>query len=102
PDMYNQPAVNIAVSTLMRSHWIDRVVALDDFDVEYAAGLREHLRLPGLDASTTRFFRDKLAMRTRAQQCGLRVPGFTGVFNREVVEAWMKTVPEPWLLKPRS
>ena len=36
-----------AVSYLARTRVIDRVVALDDFDVEMAAALREHLRLPG-------------------------------------------------------
>lgn len=102
PDMYHQPALNVAVSKLMRHEWIDRVVALDDFDVEYAAGLREHLRLPGLDASTVRFFRDKLAMRTQAQRSGLRVPGFTGVFNHDQAAAFMRDTPGPWLLKPRS
>src|ERR1035441_1871114 len=38
-----------AVSYLARSRAIDRVVALDDFDVEMAAALREHLRLPGME-----------------------------------------------------
>ena len=38
--------------------------------VETAADLREHFRLPGIGASQARFFRDKLAMRTRARQMG--------------------------------
>ncbi|MDP3445354.1 MAG: ATPase, partial [Ignavibacteria bacterium] len=34
-----------AVSYLARTEQIDRIVALDDFDVEKAARLREHLRI---------------------------------------------------------
>jgi hypothetical protein len=32
------------------------VVALDDFDLEMAASLREHLRIPGMGETTTRYF----------------------------------------------
>src|SRR6266496_3424062 len=35
-----------AVSYLARTRVFDRIVALDDFDVEMAAALREHLRVP--------------------------------------------------------
>ena len=49
---------------LMRKKKIDRIVALDDFDVEKAAYLREEFRLPGMGQTTARYFRDKLAMRT--------------------------------------
>ena len=56
-----------AVSYLARTRVIDRIVALDDFDVEMAAALREHLRLPGMGETTVRHFRDKLAMRMKAR-----------------------------------
>ena len=56
-------------------------MALDEFDLEAAALLREHMRLPGLGQTVTRFFRDKLAMRTQARQAGIGVPEFTGIFN---------------------
>ncbi len=53
-----------AVAFLMRSLKIDRIVALDDFDVEVGADLREHFRTThtGHDESVARYFRDKLAM----------------------------------------
>ncbi|MCA9967992.1 MAG: hypothetical protein KC423_27290, partial [Anaerolineales bacterium] len=38
-----QPDVTYAVSYLMRGNKIDRIVPLDDYDVETAAALREHL-----------------------------------------------------------
>src|SRR6187402_1627721 len=49
---------------------------LDDFDLEKASALREHLRIPGMGETTTRYFRDKLAMRMKAQEHGLPVPAF--------------------------
>ena len=50
------------VANLMRHKKIDSIVALDDFDVEKAAYLRENLRMPGMGQTTGRYFRDKLAM----------------------------------------
>ncbi len=76
--------------------------ALDEFDLETAALLREHLRLPGMGESATRFFRDKLAMRVRAMQAGVRVPEFTPVFHYDDVRDFLSSVPGPWLLKPRT
>src|SRR5262245_48515773 len=54
-----------AVAYLMRTRKVDRIVALDDFDVEVAAHLREHFRMQdtGHCESTARFFRDKLGKR---------------------------------------
>src|ERR1019366_2632179 len=73
-----------------------------DFDLEMAAGLREHLRIPGMGETTTRYFRDKLAMRMKAQEAGLNVPEFVHVLNDRRVSAFMDRVPLPWVLKPRS
>jgi biotin carboxylase len=90
------------VSYLARENRIDRIVALDEFDLEVAALLREHMRLPGMCESLTRHFRDKLAMRVRSRQCGVPVPEFTSVFNYDDLRNFMGHVPGPWLLKPRT
>jgi len=90
-----------AVSYLARSNEIDRIVPLDDFDLEIAALLREHLRVPGMGETTTRYFRDKLAMRVRAQSAGLRVPEFVDVMNDARLRSFTARVPAPWMLKPR-
>jgi len=87
---------------LMRSRKIDRVVALDDFDVEKAALVRETFRLPGMGQTTGRHFRDKLAMRVKAAEAGINVPAFIGLFNDVEVDNYLKTVKAPWLIKPRS
>ena len=89
------------VTYLARTRRTDRIVALDEFDVENAALLREHMRLPGLGQTISRYFRDKLAMRSQAKSKGIPVPEFTGVFNYDDLRAFMRDVPGPWLLKPR-
>ncbi len=90
-----------AVSHLCRSIPFDRIVPLDDFDLEKASFLREHLRLPGLGESATRYFRDKLAMRMRALEHGIRVPDFTAIINYEKITRFLESVWPPWVLKPR-
>jgi biotin carboxylase len=96
-DTYRRRADAIA-----RTHRIERIVALDDFDVETAAMLREHLQVPGMGRTTASRFRDKLAMRMKARELGIPVPDFTPVFNDEEVNEWTARVPPPWVLKPRS
>jgi len=89
------------VSYLAREESIDRIVPLDDFDLEKAAALREHLRVPGLGETTTRYFRDKLAMRQQALEAGIPVPAFVHALNRARLRDYTERVPPPWLVKPR-
>jgi biotin carboxylase len=67
-----------------------------------AAALREHLRVSGMSESTTRFFRDKLAMRMRAAARDLRVPDFSPLFDYDRLRTYLARVPGPWVIKPRS
>ena len=92
----------LGVSYMARTEMIDRIVALDDFDVETAATLREHLRVPGMGDTTARYFRDKLAMRTKARNEGLLVPEFIHVLNHAKLREFCERIPPPWVLKPRS
>lgn len=102
PDLRKRPDIIYAVSYLMRGQYIDAIVPLDDYDVETAAALREHLRLPGLGESGARYFRDKLAMRMQAAANGIPVPPFTPTFTYDRLREYMERVPPPWVLKPRS
>jgi carbamoylphosphate synthase large subunit len=102
PDMYDLNAMINGVSYLARTHRFDRIVAIDDFDVETAATLREHFQMPGLGTTVARRFRDKLAMRATARNAGLPVPDFIQVANYEALSEWMARVPPPWVLKPRG
>jgi biotin carboxylase len=91
-----------AVTHLARSHKLHRIVALDEYDMETAATLREHLRVPGMGLTTMRYFRDKLAMRMRALDRGVRVPDFVPVVNHDDIRYYLEHVPGPWVLKPRQ
>ncbi|MGA9565159.1 MAG: ATP-grasp domain-containing protein [Candidatus Korobacteraceae bacterium] len=94
--------VLLGISHLAKTEVIDRIVPMDDFDVETAAALREHLRVPGMGDTTARYFRDKLAMRARARDAGLPVPEFIQVLNYKLLHEFLQRVPPPWVLKPRS
>jgi len=89
------------VNHLSRTERIERIVPLDDFDLEKAALLREHLRVPGFGESATRYFRDKLSMRMRAAESGIKVPAFTGTAHYQDITDFLEKVPPPWVLKPR-
>jgi biotin carboxylase len=93
----------IRTVTYMARGWkFDRIVALDEFDMETVAALREHMRIPGMGRTTTAHFRDKLAMRFEAQRAGALVPEFSPVLNYDDLRVYMENVPAPWVLKPRA
>jgi biotin carboxylase len=90
-----------AITNIAGSRPIDRVVGLDEFDVITAALAREHLQLGGMTSSHALRFRDKLSMRNIASEGGIACPEFTGVFNKDAIEAYLDRVPPPWIVKPR-
>lgn len=102
PDDAGAEAFIHAAAQLGRRRKLHAIVALEEFDVINAALAREHLRLPGLDASRARLFRDKLAMRVRARDAGIRVPDFAPLFNYQEIGEYMERTPPPWVVKPRS
>ena len=102
PDLTQRESMINGVSWLARREQIDRVVPLDEFDLEMASTLREHMRVPGRGESTVRFFRDKLAMRMQAEERGLLVPEFVSIFNYDRIREFFGRIPGPWFLKPRS
>jgi biotin carboxylase len=102
PEDLPLPGLLNAVSYTARTRKIDRIAALDEFDMENVSAIREHLRIPGMGLTTVRYFRDKLAMRARAKEAGILVPDFVHVLNHGELGEFMARVPAPWLLKPRS
>jgi biotin carboxylase len=90
------------VSHIAKRREVDRIVALEEFDVVIAALAREHLCMPGLSSSTAKTFRDKLAMSVGARDAGIKVPDFVPAINHEEVKEYLDRVPPPWILKPRS
>jgi len=100
----DMPEVDIrqGAAYLARTERLDRIVALDDFDVETAAMLREYLHVPGMGETTARAFRDKLAMRGRARAADIPCPEFVHVLNDVAITEWTSRVTPPWVLKPRG
>lgn len=90
------------ISLLGRQTRIDRVVALEEFDVITAARIRDHFCLPGMTSGTARLFRDKWAMSMKAREAGVSVPDFVPLLNYDEIRAFMARVPPPWIVKPRS
>ena len=102
PEELPVPDIVKSVTHLAGEEKLDRIVALDEFDLETAATLREHLRIPGMGLTTMRYFRDKLAMRMRALDRHVRVPDFVPVVNHRDIQYYFDHVPGPWVLKPRQ
>lgn len=99
---FSMDEIIAGLAYMMRSKKVDRIVALDDFDVERAAHLREHFRIPGMGQTTGRHFRDKLAMRMKAQEAGIKVPMFSSLFNDHDIFEYTQKVTFPCVVKPRS
>jgi len=100
-ELTEQQVLN-TVTWMARGRKFDRLTALDEFDMEVVARLREHMRIPGMGTSVVANYRDKLAMRTTARDAGFLVPEFVGVLNYDELREYMDGTPGPWLLKPRA
>src|SRR5580658_10046676 len=101
PELTVEQILN-TVSYIARSKRFDRVAALDEFDLETAAQVREHMRIRGMGVTASAYYRDKLAMRIGAQESGFLVPEFCRLLNYDELRTYMAHVPAPWLLKPRA
>jgi biotin carboxylase len=97
------PALMIDLTAFIgRKLRVDRVVALEEFDVMTAALIREHFCLPGMSSSTAKTFRDKYRMAEAARAAGIVLPDYVPLINADEVREFMERVPAPWIIKPRS
>jgi biotin carboxylase len=102
PSGLNREQILNTVSWMARNRNYDRVVALDGYDLETAAEIREHMRVPGMGTTTAGCYRDKLAMRVIGRAFGYPVPDFCRVLNYDEMRDYMSRVRPPWLLRPRG
>ena len=102
PEGLTLDQITNTVTYLARTRKFDRIVALDEFDMEAAAHLREHMRIPGMGRTAISHFRDKLAMRYAARAAGIVEPVFTRVLVHDELHVWMERMSPPWVLKPRA
>lgn len=87
---------------IFRTHKVDKIIALDDYDVKKVSWLREEFRSPGMGETTARHFYDKLAMRMIARDNDIRIPGFSSLFNDDDIRKFFDSSEGPWVVKPRS
>jgi biotin carboxylase len=102
PNDAGPPLMIDLASFIGRKSKVDRVVALEEFDVVTAALIREHFCLPGMNSSIAKGFRDKLMMAVNAKAARLDVPDFVPLINEAEITEFMQRVPPPWVIKPRS
>jgi hypothetical protein len=101
PPGLNREQILNTVSWMSRGRRFDSVIALHEHDLETAAQIREHMRVPGMGTTTAGCYRDKLAQRVIARAFGYPVPEFCRVLNYDELRDYMARVPGPWLLRPR-
>ena len=88
---------------MARERRFDRIVALDEYDLETAAQLREHMRIPGMGVTTVGLLPRQAGHADRARgTSGFLVPEFCRVLNYDELRDYMDRVHAPWLLKPRA
>jgi biotin carboxylase len=102
PNDAGPPLMIDLTAFIARKQKVDRVVALEEFDVMTAALVREHFCLPGMSSSTAKTFRDKFRMAEAARAAGVLVPDFVPLINTDEIRDFMTRVPAPWIVKPRS
>lgn len=102
PAGLNREQILNTVSWMTRGRRFDRVIALDESDLETAALIREHMRIPGMGTTTAGCYRDRLAMRVIPRAFGYPVREFCRVLNYDELREFMGRVPAPWLLIPRT
>lgn len=101
PDLFDRKVVRRVVCYLGRKVPFRRIIGLGEFDIEVAADLREYLRIAGMGETTARYFRDKLAMRMKAEELGIPVPQFQRIFYYPELEEFLRKTEPPYLLKAR-
>ena len=100
PPGLNRDQILNTVSWMARGRRFDRIVALDEFDLETAAQIREHMRIPGMGTTTSAYYRDKLAMRVGARSPGFLVPEFCRVLNYDELREYMDAFRRPGCSSP--
>lgn len=81
---------------------IDRILALSEFDLKEAAELRTRLGVAGIQEEQVRLYKDKVVMKQRMQERGLRVPKFLDDLSEARLFDFAAEVGFPLILKPKT
>lgn len=80
----------------------DKIIALDELDLEIAAELREELDLAGHRPDETIYFRNKILMKKLAFKNSIKIPLFSYCKSKREIDDFLKTVDFPIVVKPVS
>jgi ATP-grasp domain len=81
---------------------IDVVIGLAEADLELAAHVRQELGVAGNTPRIARLHRDKVEMKRRLAEVGVRTPRFINCESEPQVVAFARAVGLPVMLKPRK
>ncbi|UWQ77513.1 acetyl-CoA carboxylase biotin carboxylase subunit family protein [Leisingera sp. M658] len=98
----DSPAVELAAIDIARSLKEPLCVALAEIDVLRAARVNDYLGLSGNAAVQLEMFRDKYAMKARAQEAGLPVSEMAVVRSAMDIRRFIDRLGFPVVLKPRD
>ncbi|MFF2079066.1 acetyl-CoA carboxylase biotin carboxylase subunit family protein [Kitasatospora sp. NPDC058162] len=97
----DEPLLRGAVADLVAEYGVpDRIIALNESDLDLAAVLREELGVPGQTPADLAPFRDKLVMAQRLAAAGVAVPATVHAVDHQVVRSFAEEHGWPVLLKP--
>lgn len=102
-DFLNQEETRVVCEWVIEQYAPDRIVALHEKSVMFAAALRDKFNLPGLDTVTAARFRDKAAMKEYVlERTSLKVPRYVIVDDMTAFDAFERTTHHPGkvVLKP--
>jgi biotin carboxylase len=100
PRILDEDDVVARVHAWLRGREVDRVLANWEVLVLTAARLRERFGLPGMSRDTVFGFRDKPTMKARVRAAGLRTPRSARVRTSAEIEAAVRELGFPIILKP--
>lgn len=86
-----QENIEMVCGNWLEKEHLDALLALDEFDVEVAARLRENYGIPGQSAALAKVFRNKNVMTERVLELGFRVPNSTRVQSFQEAEEFLRT-----------
>jgi hypothetical protein len=99
-NLWDEQGVLQAVRSWLRGRPVDRIECLWEPGVVLAAGLREALGAPGMDAATATRFRDKELMKQALDAAGVRTPRHARARNAAEAHAAKERIGFPLILKP--
>lgn len=99
---WKQDLVLMKAKIIYSSECYDKVIAIDEFDIEIAACIRDYFDLKGQNLENAKFFRDKLIMNKLVREKGISAPITSEISNIFELDKFGKSVSYPIIVKPKN